>query len=46
MNIHFEVIGENEHHKIEALFKAFGIALDNATQIDERKGIISTKGVI
>ncbi|WP_421077549.1 imidazoleglycerol-phosphate dehydratase HisB [Methanothermococcus sp. Ax23] len=46
MNIHFEVIGENEHHKIEALFKAFGIALDNATQIDERKGIVSTKGVI
>lgn len=46
MNIHFEVIGDNEHHKIEALFKAFGIALDNATQIDERKGVISTKGVI
>ncbi len=46
MNIHFEVIGENEHHKIEALFKAFGIALDNATQIDERKGIVSTKGVV
>ncbi len=46
MNIHFEVIGENEHHKIEALFKAFGIALDNATQKDNRKGIISTKGVI
>ncbi|EHP87363.1 imidazoleglycerol-phosphate dehydratase HisB [Methanotorris formicicus] len=46
MNIHFEVIGENEHHKIEALFKAFGVALDMATRIDERKGVVSTKGVI
>jgi len=46
MNIHFEVKGRNEHHKIEALFKAFGVALDIATQLDERKGIISTKGVV
>jgi imidazoleglycerol-phosphate dehydratase len=46
MNIHFEVMGDNEHHKIEVLFKSFGVALDNATKIDERKGIISTKGVI
>jgi len=46
MNIHFEVKGKNEHHKIEALFKAFGVALDMATQVDERKGIVSTKGVV
>ncbi len=44
LNIHYEVIGENEHHKVEALFKAFGVALDLATKIDKRKGIISTKG--
>ncbi|ADG13812.1 Imidazoleglycerol-phosphate dehydratase [Methanocaldococcus infernus ME] len=44
LNIHYEVIGENEHHKVEALFKAFGLALDMATKIDERKGVVSTKG--
>jgi len=35
------------HHVFEAVFKALGIALDQATQIDpRRKGIPSTKGVI
>ncbi|MDD5347217.1 MAG: imidazoleglycerol-phosphate dehydratase [Candidatus Omnitrophica bacterium] len=38
---------EDFHHQAEAVFKAFGIALDQATQIDpRRKGIPSTKGVI
>ncbi len=38
--------GENLHHIIEAMFKAFGRALDEASQLDERlKGQIpSTKG--
>jgi imidazoleglycerol-phosphate dehydratase len=32
---------------MEAVFKAFGIALDEATQIDaRRKGVPSTKGTI
>jgi imidazoleglycerol-phosphate dehydratase len=35
------------HHILEALFKALGKALDQATQIDpRRKGIPSTKGII
>jgi imidazoleglycerol-phosphate dehydratase len=35
------------HATLEPVFKAFGIALDQATQIDpRRKGIPSTKGVI
>ena len=35
------------HHILEALFKAIGKALDQATQIDpRRKGIPSTKGII
>ena len=39
--------GKNEHHKIEALFKAFGRALRMACKTDERtKEIPSTKGVI
>ncbi len=40
--------GEGDlHHLLEALFKAIGKALDQATQIDpRRKGIPSTKGII
>jgi len=35
------------HHLLEALFKALGKALDQATQIDpRRKGVPSTKGII
>lgn len=37
--------GRNAHHMAEALFKAFGKALDEATQIDKRiEGVLSTKG--
>ncbi len=49
MNLHARVLyGRNDHHKIEALFKALGRALDTATRIDERLGgaIPSTKGVL
>lgn len=39
--------GANTHHMIEAVFKALGRALDEATQIDPRvKGVPSTKGVL
>ncbi len=46
INIHAKIIhGKNDHHKAEALFKAFARALDNATRIDPRiKDVIpSTK---
>jgi len=48
MNLHVEVYsGEDVHHVLEAIFKALGIALDEATQIDvRRKGVPSTKGTI
>jgi len=37
--------GRNRHHAAEALFKAFGRALDEATQIDPRiEGVPSSKG--
>ena len=37
----------NMHHVIEALFKGFGVSLDYATQIDQRRsGVPSTKGVL
>ena len=46
MNLHLRVItGINDHHKIEAAFKAFAKALDEATMLDERvSGVLSTKG--
>lgn len=39
--------GQNTHHMIEAVFKALGRALDEATSIDPRvSGVPSTKGVL
>jgi imidazoleglycerol-phosphate dehydratase len=39
--------GENTHHTIEAVYKAFGQALDEATTLDKRiAGVRSTKGVL
>ncbi|MFD2679382.1 imidazoleglycerol-phosphate dehydratase HisB [Bacillus seohaeanensis] len=48
MNLHVIVhYGHNTHHIIEAIFKALGRALDEATTIDPRvKGIPSTKGML
>ena len=48
MNLHFRVLaGENDHHIIEAMFKAFAKALDLATQKDPRiDDVLSTKGVL
>jgi len=45
INAHFEVTGENDHHKAEALFKAFGIALKRAVRVTG-SGIPSTKGML
>ena len=48
LTLHLDVLKGNEfHHIVEALFKALGKALDEATQIDPRiKGIPSTKGTL
>jgi imidazoleglycerol-phosphate dehydratase len=45
-NIHVNLAyGENLHHIIEAVFKAFGRALDEATCLEPRiQGVLSTKG--
>jgi imidazoleglycerol-phosphate dehydratase len=45
INAHLTITGENDHHKIEALFKAFGIALKKAVKISG-SGVPSTKGVL
>jgi len=48
LNLHARVLyGRNDHHQVEGLFKAFGRALDAATQIDPRRqGVPSTKGTL
>ncbi|MFE9944313.1 imidazoleglycerol-phosphate dehydratase HisB [Bacillus velezensis] len=48
MNLHVIVhYGTNTHHMIEAVFKALGKALDEASSIDPRvKGVPSTKGML
>ena len=39
--------GENTHHMIEAVFKAFGQALDEGSTLDSRIGTVrSTKGIL
>jgi imidazoleglycerol-phosphate dehydratase len=48
MNLHLKVLnGINDHHKIEALFKSFAKALDEASGFDPRiKDVLSTKGAL
>lgn len=46
MNLHLKVLTPgNNHHMIEAMFKAFAKAMDEATSIDPRiTGVLTTKG--
>lgn len=48
MNIHLRVLtGSNDHHKIEAMFKAFAKSVDTATIVDPRiTDVLSTKGAL
>ena len=45
-NVHVNLAyGDNLHHIVEAVFKAFARALDDATQFDSRiEGVLSSKG--
>src|SRR5262245_3700811 len=47
-NLHIEIFyGRNQHHIIEAVFKAAARALSQAARIDQRiQGVLSTKGTI
>ena len=48
MNLHARVwYGQDDHHQAEALFKALGRALDQATALDpRRREVPSTKGTL
>lgn len=48
VNLHIELLyGRNTHHIFEAVFKAAGRAVKDATRIDPRvEGVPSTKGVL
>jgi imidazoleglycerol-phosphate dehydratase len=48
MNLHINVAyGDNDHHVVESIFKAFGRALDQATSLDRRiTGVRSSKGTL
>ena len=48
MNLHIKQLdGSNNHHIIEAMFKAFAKALDEATKVDARiVDVLSTKGTL
>jgi imidazoleglycerol-phosphate dehydratase len=48
LNLHVRLMyGDNVHHIVEACFKAFARAMDEATRVDERiKGVMSTKGLL
>ncbi len=45
ITVHASVYGDNDHHKIEALFKAFAYAMKRAVRI-EGKDVKSTKGTL
>lgn len=47
ITLHIDLIrGTNAHHQIEAIFKAFGLALRGAVAVNDESGIPSTKGVL
>ena len=48
LTVHLDLVrGDNPHHIVEATFKAFARALDDATALDPRVlGVPSTKGVL
>jgi imidazoleglycerol-phosphate dehydratase/histidinol-phosphatase len=46
-NLHIEATGSNEHHKIEAIFKALARALKMAIRRDATEsGLPTTKGML
>jgi imidazoleglycerol-phosphate dehydratase/histidinol-phosphatase len=47
-NIYIKTRGDNDHHKIESMFKAFARSLNEALKYDKRNkmSLPSTKGIL
>lgn len=45
-NLHIKVTGENDHHKLEAIFKAVAHAIKDAMTRNESHELPSTKGIL
>lgn len=46
INVNVRIEGEDDHHMVESMFKALGVALWMATRKNEKRGVPSTKGII
>ncbi len=46
MNLNVKIEGEDDHHMVESMFKALGIAIYKAVRKNEKRGIPSTKGML
>ena len=46
-NLNIKAVGDNEHHKIESIFKAFAKAIKMAVRRDPDKMVLpTTKGIL
>jgi imidazoleglycerol-phosphate dehydratase len=46
INLNVRIEGEDDHHMVESMFKALGVALWMATRKNEKRGVPSTKGTL
>jgi imidazoleglycerol-phosphate dehydratase len=44
ININIKIEGDDDHHMVESMFKALSVAMSNATKVNEKRGVPSTKG--
>jgi imidazoleglycerol-phosphate dehydratase/histidinol-phosphatase len=45
-NLNIKAEGENEHHKIEAIFKAFAKTIKMAVKKTDNFNLLTTKGIL
>lgn len=46
MNLNVRIEGGDDHHMVESMFKALGVAIWMATRKNEKRGVPSTKGML
>ncbi len=46
ITVNVRIEGEDDHHMVESMFKALGVALWMATRKNEKRGVPSTKGTL